>query len=67
MAAVTEEQRLRIDGILQGSIRIFPLYKELKLIRDDIEKVEEKTRGENGENLLNFSLRVNKNLRGIIT
>lgn len=34
LAIVVEEQRIRIDSIVQGSTKIYPIYKELRRIED---------------------------------
>eukprot|EP01039_Chlorochromonas_danica_P005428 gene5427-5971_t len=41
LAVVVEEQRLRTDSIIQGSIKIKPVYKDLKKLENDIQQVHD--------------------------
>lgn len=41
LSTVVEEQRLRIDSILQGSTKIQPIFKELKKFQDNFKEIQE--------------------------
>lgn len=39
LAVVVEEQRLRIDSVVQGSTKIYPIYKELKKMDANLREI----------------------------
>jgi DNA-binding transcriptional MerR regulator len=41
LAVVIEEQRLRIDSMIQGSTKIYPIYKEMKRINIQLKEIQE--------------------------
>ena len=41
LAVVVEEQRLRLDAVIQGSTKIYPIFKELKRMDTTIKEVEQ--------------------------
>lgn len=41
LAVVVEEQRLRLDSVIQGSTKIYPIFKELKRMDTSLKEVEQ--------------------------